>query len=119
MQSDKRDGGHNVKSHAEHQHILDLVASTVREVEPEAEVFFFGSRARGDAEEMSDWDFLIVLSGDVDLDREQSIRHRLYEIEWEFGPVISTIILTREQWNSGLYQELPFSKNVRREGIIL
>ena len=82
-------------------------------------MFFFGSRARGDAEEMSDWDFLVVVPGDLDLDREQSIRHRLYEIEWELGPVISSIILTREQWNSELYRELPFSKNVRREGIVL
>jgi uncharacterized protein len=97
--------------------LLQLIASTIRSVEPDAEVFLFGSRARGDADEQSDWDFLVIVPGDVDFKREQGIRHRLYEIEWELGPVISTVIVSRERWNSPLYQGLPFSKNVRQEGI--
>ena len=40
------------------------VTRIVDAVHPEA-VFLFGSRARGDAEEGSDWDLFVVLSDDV------------------------------------------------------
>jgi predicted nucleotidyltransferase len=39
----------------------------------------YGSRARGNAQAESDWDFLILLDGVVDDARTDAVRHRLYE----------------------------------------
>ena len=58
---------------------------------PEAEIFLYGSRSRGDALSESDWDFLILVNGFISDERTDRIRHRLYEIEWESGEVISSI----------------------------
>ena len=40
--------------------ILEKVKEIVHATDPEAEVILFGSRARGDAMEDSDWDILIL-----------------------------------------------------------
>jgi uncharacterized protein len=46
--------------------LLQRVKQAVHEVEPEADIVLYGSRARGDARAESDWDFLILLDGAVD-----------------------------------------------------
>ena len=72
--------------------LLKKVKNSVQEIETDAEILLYGSRARGDSVDQSDWDFLILLDGKVNDKRTDRIRHRLYEIEWETGEVISSII---------------------------
>ena len=63
--------------------LLKKVKEALVEIEPSAEIYLYGSRARHDSREDSDWDFLILVDGVVDTARTDRIRHRLYEIEWE------------------------------------
>jgi predicted nucleotidyltransferase len=99
--------------------LIEQIKCAVQEVEPDAEIILYGSRSRGDALVESDWDFLILVDGSIDDERIDRVRHRLYEIEWESGEVISSIIRDREEWNSALYQAMPFHKRVQREGMRL
>jgi predicted nucleotidyltransferase len=99
--------------------LLDQVKRTILEVEPDADVIIYGSRIRQEAGPESDWDFLVLLDGNVGQERIDTIRHRLYDIEWEHGEVISCIVRSREEWNSPLYQAMPFRQNVEREGMVL
>lgn len=39
----------------------DLVKEEILKIDPTARVILYGSRSRGDEEEYSDWDFLILL----------------------------------------------------------
>src|SRR5215813_8267509 len=97
--------------------LLERVKQAVREVEPEADIVLYGSRARGDAHAESDWDFLILLDGAVDDARTDAIRHRLYEIEWDYGEVLCSIVRSRQEWDSSLQQATPFAKILREQGI--
>jgi uncharacterized protein len=99
--------------------LIEQIREAVHEVEPEADIILYGSRSRGDARSESDWDFLILVDGPINDERTDRIRHRLYEIEWESGEVISSIVRGREEWNSVLYQALPFHQKVQREGVRL
>ena len=101
------------------EELLEQIRQAVREVEPDAEIILYGSRSRGDAVLESDWDFLILVDGHLSDDRTDRIRYRLYEVEWESGEVISSIVRNREEWNSGLYQAMPFHQRVQQEGIRL
>jgi predicted nucleotidyltransferase len=101
------------------EELLDQVKRTILKVEPDADVIVYGSRSRREAGPESDWDFLILLDGNVEQERVDSIRHRLYDIEWEHGEVISCIVRSREEWHSPLYQVMPFRQNVERDGIVL
>jgi predicted nucleotidyltransferase len=101
------------------EHLIRLVKQAVQDIEPEASVILYGSRSRGEATPESDWDFLILLSGPVPERRKDAIRHRLYEIEWTWGEVLSSIICAREDWNSGRYRATPFHEQVERDGVAL
>ncbi len=99
--------------------LIEQIRQAVHEVELEAEIILYGSRSRGDAVSKSDWDLLILVDGPISDERTDRIRHRLYEIEWESGEVISSIVRNREEWNSDLYQAMPFHQRVQQEGIRL
>ena len=101
------------------EELLEHVKQTVHDIEPDAEIILYGSRARDDAHAESDWDFLILLDGVVDDARTDSIRHRLYEIEWDCGEVLSSIVRSRQEWDTPLHQVTPFSKVVREQGILI
>lgn len=99
--------------------LSELVKQAVQKFEPGAEIFLYGSRSRGDYNADSDWDFLILVDGVLNDERIDRIRHQLYELEWEYGEVISSIIRTRNQWNSPLFKAMPFYNNIERDGIRL
>jgi len=52
--------------------LLREVKSSIMSIEPEAEVYLFGSRVRGEFNENSYCDFLVLLPGDV-TDQRKSI----------------------------------------------
>lgn len=97
--------------------LRDSIRQAVQSVEPDARIFLYGSRARGDADSESDWDLLILVDGPVDPKRKDAIRHRLYEVEWDLGEVISSMIFSEQDWDSPLYRAMPFHQNVDREGV--
>jgi uncharacterized protein len=63
--------------------LLDKVKNAVKQIEPSAEIILYGSRAREDFHEGSDWDFLILLDGIVNAVRTDSVRHAIYNVELE------------------------------------
>jgi predicted nucleotidyltransferase len=99
--------------------ILKKIKEAVLEIEPNAEILFYGSHARGDAVDQSDWDFLILLDGNVDGRRTDKIRHHLYELEWELEVVISSIIRNKQEWNSIPFKSMPIHREIDLEGIRL
>lgn len=99
--------------------LLEQVKLAVSEMEPDAVIILYGSRAREDSQVQSDWDFLVLLDGPIDDERTDRIRHRLYEIEWQSDEVLCCIVRNRHEWDSPLWKNMPFRKNVAHEGIIL
>ncbi|MHC1728472.1 MAG: nucleotidyltransferase domain-containing protein [Syntrophobacteraceae bacterium] len=100
----------------EREILLKQVKEAVHEMEPDAEIILYGSRSRGDSVSDSDWDFLVLVDGFVNDERTDRIRHRLYEIEWESGAVLSSIVRSRDEWDSALYRSMPFHQTVEKEG---
>jgi predicted nucleotidyltransferase len=99
--------------------ILAQARAAVLRVESTAEVILYGSRARGDAQEDSDWDLLILVDGEVDGQRTWAIRETLLDVELETGAVLSSIIRSRVDWDSPRLRATPFHANVEREGVRL
>ena len=99
--------------------LLQKIKQAVQTIEPEAQIFLYGSRARGDAKPDSDWDLLVLVDGIANPSRTSQIRRQIYEIEWETGEVLCTIVRSKEQWQTPLLQTTPFWQSVNREAIIL
>lgn len=96
--------------------LLRHIKATVIAVEPSAEVILFGSRARGDEREDSDWDLLILVPYAVDLSVEQRFRHQLFNLELEYGVAISTHVKCKSDWE-GKLKWTPLHQNIKQEGI--
>lgn len=99
--------------------LADRICAAIRELEPTAQVFLYGSRARGDAEPDSDWDLLILVNGPVSHEREEELTDRLFELGLETDAVLSPVVHSREEWASPLFRAMPFRRNVIREGVPL
>lgn len=102
----------------EKQKILSHIKDSVKEVEPNSEIILFGSRARGDEREDSDWDLLILVPYSTNLQEEQKFRHKLFDLELEYGQAISTLVKSKKEWESK-YLITPLYQNILKEGIEL
>lgn len=98
--------------------ILEQIRTTLRVVAPDAKAMLFGSRARGDAREDSDWDILILIDkervGNEDFDK---IAYPLIEFGWSVGEAINPKLYTMKEWLKRHFT--PFYKNVEHDGIVL
>ncbi|HZV69302.1 MAG TPA: nucleotidyltransferase domain-containing protein [Saprospiraceae bacterium] len=95
--------------------LLQLVKNEIKGIDPNAEVILFGSRARGDFREDSDWDFLILLNVHLDQSRKELILEKLYEIELQTDFILSSIIHTKTEWEDR--SVTPLYSIIKQEGI--
>jgi len=59
--------------------VEEAVAEAVKALVPEAELYLYGSRARGDARPGSDWDFMVVVPPSFDAAREHAVTRAIDE----------------------------------------
>jgi len=96
--------------------IIKLIKSSIRSIDPKAQVIIFGSRARGDARKDSDWDILILTDYPVSTEIERSFRNNLFDIEIDTGEVFSTFVYQKQIWNTK-HIVTPLYRNIKREGV--
>lgn len=96
--------------------ILSEYTVRVRERFPEARIWAFGSRARGDAAWDSDFDIFIVLDH-VNQDADRWIRNLAWEIGFENERVITTVLIDKEQFEHGPMSESSLVANIFLEGV--
>jgi hypothetical protein len=85
----------------------------------DSEVIVFGSRARGDADEDSGLDVVVVLDQELD----DSIRDHVSECAWragfEEGVVVVPVLFTSKEWQMGTVRNSLLGKAVEMEGQVL
>jgi predicted nucleotidyltransferase len=117
--------GNQIKNHKqgdcvmmakEDRRILNELATRVRQRFPDARVWAFGSRARGDARWDSDFDVCIVLD-DLDRKKDQYIREVAWEVSFETGCVITTVVFDVDQFERGPMSESTLVANIMNGGI--
>jgi predicted nucleotidyltransferase len=99
--------------------VLDRCRQAIRRVVPDADIVLYGSRARGDAREYSDYDILILVDQPVSIALKDEILSSIYPLELETGAMLTLVTYNRRQWESLPYKEMPFHKNVERDGVVL
>lgn len=85
---------------------------------PGAHAYLYGSQARGDAKEDSDWDILILLDKQkIEADDYDKVSYPLVELGWSINECISPVLYTVKDWVR--YKFTPFFHNVKNDGILL
>jgi len=79
----------------------------------------FGSLVRGESDEESDADLLIVLAKPPTYQVRDHIASLILDINLAYGTNLSELIVDRQTWDEGLPAALPIHKEIEEEGIRL
>jgi len=82
------------------QEILERVKDQVKSLDPSADIMLYGSDARDDSHEESDWDLLVLTERKISQADEKAYRSKIYDLELQLDEAFSTIIYNKEVWNS-------------------
>jgi predicted nucleotidyltransferase len=100
------------------QQIFQEIQALKRQILPNEKVILFGSQARGDAREDSDWDLLVLLNKEkITYEDENTYAYPFADIGWDFGTYISVKIYTQKEWQSRSFT--PFYDNIQKDGIVI
>jgi len=99
--------------------VLNKIKSAVGKLDHTAEIIHFGSTVRGDFNNESDIDVIILVDEKpATFQEEIELKYPLYEIEIESGIIISPIIMTKLEWDLKKNKSI-FLENVAEEGRLL
>jgi len=98
--------------------IINMIRETIREIEPSAQIILYGSRARGDARENSDWDILVILDQETtSLSDFKRLCYPVYYKGLDYGQEVNPTLYTRKEWEAAPPSMFKF--NVETEGIAI
>ena len=101
-----------------HSPVADLIRTTVREIEPTAEIILYGSRARGDNRPDSDWDVVVILDKPQMTFKDRgNLGYDLWSKGLEHGEEINAFEYTKKEWEN--YPPSLFKHNVLIDGVRL
>ncbi len=102
---------------SKHDIIINKIVGIATAGYPDSEVFLYGSQARGNATNSSDWDLLILLnSTHISFDLETRLMDEFYDLELETGEIFSPLIYSIKDWNNN-HSFTPLYENIQKEGI--
>lgn len=110
----------NLSGTMDRKTLLERIKSVILALEPDAEIYLYGSRARGDWDEDSDWDVLVLVQGEVTPARKMQIWDAIYEIELAASTNIGVTVKSLDEWRTdGLFHATPFYKTVQHDAVPL
>jgi len=83
---------------------------------PVLEVILFGSKARGDDDSESDIDLLVLTSRELSRSERHAITDALFPLQLRHDVVLSVLILSVEEWESGVASVLPIHDEILEQG---
>jgi predicted nucleotidyltransferase len=87
-----------------------------RQILPNEKLILFGSQARGDEKEDSDWDLLLIVNSDsTNLDDEIKYSYPFAKLGWTHNIDLNVLLYSDNDWEKRNF--MPFYKNVAKEGI--
>ena len=99
--------------------ILFRIREVARQSIPKGgRAYLFGSHARGDAHEGSDWDILIILNKDrLEGSDYDNVSFPFVMLGWNINEEINPIMYTNQEWDYNHFT--PFHENVENDGVNL
>jgi len=99
--------------------VISQIRSLGKSVVPSGgKLWLYGSRARGDFHEGSDWDLLVLIDKDQLQTKDYDvIAYPFSELGWSIGEDIRPLLYTNKEWSERWFT--PFYHNVEHDKIEL
>ena len=98
--------------------VIERIKQVASEALPQgSSLLLYGSRARGDWHEGSDWDLLILLDKPKMVAEDYDVTYPFRELGWDIGEEINPQVYSKREW--GNYRITPFYHNVEHDKIVL
>ncbi len=94
----------------------EIVGRLVEAFQPER-IYLFGSKARGDEDEDSDYDLMVLVPDNAPPERRRS--RLAYERLWGTGAAADVLVWTRDAFDCRLHLRASFPSTIVREGKLL
>lgn len=82
-------------------------------------VMLYGSVARGEADEESDIDLLILTAEPLSRPARHDITDVVFDVNLRYGTNFSTLVLDQHEWEAGAVAVLPLKEAIMEDGIPL
>ena len=82
-------------------------------------VILFGSKARGDHDEHSDIDLLVVASKSLHWKEEKAIIGALFDIGMKYNVIFSPLFTFSDEWKEGIFTEFPVYREISQDGAVV
>jgi len=82
-------------------------------------IILYGSVARGEADEESDQDLLIVTRNPISRPERDRITDAVFEVNLRRDTNFSTLVVDRKSWESGLFSILAIHDEILKDGVLL
>jgi len=103
-------------SEAQYHAVLEAKRQLKQEF-PVEKLIVFGSVARGEADEESDLDLLVITSEPATHRIRNRMSDVIFEINLKYGTNLSIVVVEKSLWNEGILSLTPFYEEVQREGV--
>ncbi|HSE84127.1 MAG TPA: nucleotidyltransferase domain-containing protein [Thermodesulfobacteriota bacterium] len=82
-------------------------------------MMLYGSVARGEADEESDLDLLVLTSQKLKRPERHKITDLVFEVNLHYGTNFSTLVVDRNTWETGVFSVLPLRDEILKDGIMI
>ncbi|MBI5446345.1 MAG: nucleotidyltransferase domain-containing protein [Deltaproteobacteria bacterium] len=107
----------DIHLHPKDRAAIAAAVRLLRERFPVQSVTLFGSKATGRDDAESDIDLLVLTSRKLTWRERDAVTDALFDVELAHDVVISTLVLTAEEWEAGPYRVLPIRAEIERQGV--
>jgi len=102
----------------EHQALAELRRRLFDEFQVEA-ILLYGSHARGEADDESDLDLLILTAEPHSRRERHKITDLIFEINLRYDTNFSSLVIDHDCWETGVVSVLPIRDEILRDGILV
>lgn len=94
-----------------HSQVIDNIKQVAKRVLPKGStLYLYGSRARGDYHEDSDWDLLLLLDKpSVHYKERDELEFPFVDMGWSIGEDVNARVYTKQQWYNGPHSMFYFN----------
>jgi predicted nucleotidyltransferase len=108
---------HDISMTPEQQNALAEIKRRLSETFDITTIVLYGSFARGQADEESDVDLLVITDQPLTRFRRHEITNEVFEVNLQYDTNFSTLVVDRRSWETGIVSVLPIHDEILRDGV--